>query len=150
MIQAHWLLIAILVVIALLLAIWLFGRASRQVARNRPRQHRPDVLDEGAAPAQRNQALIDAPPAIAQIVPTVAPSTTVDPMGGLGDVLDYGAPQGAADAGEPAWREAESVPEPQLEAQVKPSRSRNQHQATTSASSRESAPSSLPRCRRWA
>jgi predicted flap endonuclease-1-like 5' DNA nuclease len=54
------------------------------------------VLDEGAAPAQRNQALIDAPPAAS---PIVIPPTNVDTMGGLGEVIAMGA--------------AEEVPAPQ-------------------------------------
>ena len=50
MIQANWLAFALALVIGLLVAWWLFGRASSQPAR---RERRPDVLDEGAAPAQR-------------------------------------------------------------------------------------------------
>jgi predicted flap endonuclease-1-like 5' DNA nuclease len=79
MIEANWLLFAVLLVIALLIAWWLFGRATKPAAR---RQHRPDVLDEGAAPAQRNQALIDSPSAMAFV-----PATTVDTMGGQSEAI---------------------------------------------------------------
>ena len=43
----------------MLLVLWLMSRSGKAVERSRT----PDVLDEGAAPAQRNQALIDAAPA---------------------------------------------------------------------------------------
>ncbi len=62
MIEANWIVFALALLIGLLVAWWIFARAS---SNGRARQHRPDVLDEGAAPAQRNQALIDAPPAAA-------------------------------------------------------------------------------------
>ena len=63
------LIIAGAAVIGLLLVWFLFGRSSA------PRVHsyKPDVLDEGAAPAARNQALIDAPPA-AKVAPVLAPA----------------------------------------------------------------------------
>lgn len=48
---------ALALVIGLAVAWWLSRRRARSVRR----EWRPDVLDEGAAPAQRNQALIDAP-----------------------------------------------------------------------------------------
>lgn len=54
-------------VFGLLLVWYLFARASKP----RQRSFKPDVLDEGAAPAARNQALIDAPPA-AKIAPMIA------------------------------------------------------------------------------
>jgi predicted flap endonuclease-1-like 5' DNA nuclease len=61
MIQANWLALALVVVIGLLVAWWIFSRGSTPRERHRA----PDALDEGAAPAQRNQALIDAPSAAA-------------------------------------------------------------------------------------
>jgi predicted flap endonuclease-1-like 5' DNA nuclease len=86
MIEANWLLVAVVVIIAVLIAVWLLGRASRSAPR--VRHHRPDVLDEGAAPAQRNQALIDAP---ASVSPIVIPPTTAEAMGGLAEVIAVGA-----------------------------------------------------------
>jgi predicted flap endonuclease-1-like 5' DNA nuclease len=95
MIEAHWLLFAVLLIIAVLIAVWLLGRATRSAPR--PRHHAPDVLDEGAAPAQRNQALIDAPPAAS---PIVIPPTSADTMGGLGEVIAMGAAEEIAPAKE--------------------------------------------------
>lgn len=79
-IQANWPVIAVIVV-ALLIAWWIFSRT----ARPKPRQHRPDVLDEGAAPAPRNQALIDAPSSVATASASLA-ATGADTMVGLGEI----------------------------------------------------------------
>ena len=62
-------------VFGLLLVWYLFGRSSAP----RERSYKPDVLDEGAAPAARNQALIDAPPA-AKIEPVIAPAPAPEPV----------------------------------------------------------------------
>lgn len=62
MIEANWLAFAVVLVIALLVAWWIFARGSSD---RRERHRAPDALDAGAAPAQRNQALIDAPAAAA-------------------------------------------------------------------------------------
>ena len=61
MIQANWLALALVLIIALLVAWWIFARSTKPRERHRA----PDALDEGAAPAARNQALIDAPSAAA-------------------------------------------------------------------------------------
>ena len=82
-IQANWLAFALALIIGLLVAWWLFGRASTAPRRD----YKPDVLDEGAAPAQRNQALIDAAPAAAIITP--APMSVG--MGGMGEAVAVGA-----------------------------------------------------------
>lgn len=58
----NWLLVAIALVIGLVVAWWVFA-ATR---RTRVETDRRDTLDEGAAPAARNQALIDAPAAAAK------------------------------------------------------------------------------------
>lgn len=63
---------AVLVVLALL---WLVLGGKR---KTRERHRAPDALDEGAAPAQRNQALIDAPSAAASVV--IAPVAEVTPV----------------------------------------------------------------------
>lgn len=57
----YWWLILVALLIGIIVAWWVFaGRRTRvETAR------KPDVLDEGVAPAQRNQALIDAPSAAA-------------------------------------------------------------------------------------
>jgi predicted flap endonuclease-1-like 5' DNA nuclease len=85
MIQANWLALILALIIGLLVAWWLFGRAS-SVAK--PRDRRPDVLDEGAAPAQRNQALIDAPPAAAS---AIMPPPAAGVMGGIGEIVAVAA-----------------------------------------------------------
>ncbi len=82
-IQANWLAFALALIIGLLVAWWLFGRASTAPKRD----YKPDVLDEGAAPAQRNQALIDVAPAAAIITP--APMSVG--MGGMGEAVAVGA-----------------------------------------------------------
>ncbi len=61
MIQSNWLAFLLVVIVAVLIAVWLIARPKKP----RDRSYRPDVLDEGVAPAQRNQAFIDAPPASA-------------------------------------------------------------------------------------
>lgn len=81
-IEANWVVFALALLIGLAVAWWLFGRASTAPRRDR----RPDVLDEGAAPAQRNQALIDAAPA-AQIVPPPLGAA----MGGIAEAVAIGA-----------------------------------------------------------
>lgn len=97
-IEAHWVAFALALVIGLLVAWWLFGRGSRDT---RQRSHAPDVLDEGAAPAQRNQALIDAPSAVmAASFADTGPSV----MGGMGEVIAAAAASEVVDA------EAEAEP----------------------------------------
>ena len=81
MIQSNWLAFLLVVIVAVLIAIWLIARPRKP----RDRSYRPDVLDEGVAPAPRNQAFIDAPPASAgrplhEHEPPAAPET----IGGAG------------------------------------------------------------------
>ncbi len=94
-IEANWQAFALALVIGLLVAWWLFGRGGRE----RTRTHRPDVLDEGAAPAQRNQALIDAPSAV-----RAAGYADTGPgiFGGIGEVFAAAAANEVAHAGPPA------------------------------------------------
>ena len=104
MIEANWVAFALALVIGLLVAWWLFGRASGIERRER----RPDVLDEGVAPAQRNQALIDAPPAAASARATPQATTAAafagtgpDILGGLGEIVGAAAGEEAAAATPP-------------------------------------------------
>ena len=100
-IQQNWLVFAAVAFVALLILVWLIGRATKP--RDRTRSYRPDVLDEGAAPATRNQALIDSPMAA-----TIVPAVTVDPAGGMGEVAAAPietAPMGNAEAEQ--WEAAE-------------------------------------------
>jgi predicted flap endonuclease-1-like 5' DNA nuclease len=82
MIEANWVAFALALLIGLAVAWWLFGRATAP----RERERRPDVLDEGAAPAARNQALIDAPSAAAAAFAATGP----DVMGGIGELAALG------------------------------------------------------------
>jgi predicted flap endonuclease-1-like 5' DNA nuclease len=89
--EQNWPVLAVIVVLVLLVAWWLFSRAARPVARS----HRPDVLDEGVGPAERNQALIDAAPAAsaAYAIPPAAGT-----LGGMAEVIAAAAQEEAADA----------------------------------------------------
>ena len=92
MIEANWVAFALALAIGLLVAWWLFGRGSRS---SRDRSYGPDVLDEGAAPAQRNQALIDQPSAVRA---ASFADTGPDIMGGIGEVFAAAATSEVADA----------------------------------------------------
>jgi len=61
-IEANWVIIGLAVALLLLLG-WFLRRARRV----RERFHAPDALDEGVAPARRNEALIKAPSAAATV-----------------------------------------------------------------------------------
>lgn len=98
MIEANWLAFALALLIGLLVAWWLFGRASRG---NRQRTHRPDVLDEGVAPAQRNQSLIDQPTAASEVTP-IPPPAAAGVMAGIGEVIAVAATDEAVVAAAPA------------------------------------------------
>ena len=74
----HWILLAIALVIGLLVA-WFLFRTNR---RTRVTGASRDVLDEGADRAQRNSALVDAPPAA-----TRDPDPVVKVSDGNGDDL---------------------------------------------------------------
>lgn len=74
-VTAHWPLFVIGAAVVVILLWWLL-MASR---RTRVSVDRRDTLDEGAAPAARNQALIDAPSSAA-IIPPMVP----DAIGGAG------------------------------------------------------------------
>lgn len=82
LIEANWPAFALALLIGFLVAWWMFRRMARaERIRERERNRRPDVLDEGAAPAERNQALIDAPSAAAAITPPPMDET----VAGLGE-----------------------------------------------------------------
>ena len=102
-IQTHWPVLAAVVVVVLLVAWWLFSRASRPTAR---RDRRPDVLDEGAAPARRNQALIDSAPSASSAM-AVPPAGEL--MVGVAEVIAAAVQEEAADAG--ALEAAPGMPE---------------------------------------
>ena len=68
-IEAQWPVFAAAALVVLALLWWLIARARKLP---RVRAYQPDVLDEGAAPALRNQSLIDAPPAAQIAMPPLA------------------------------------------------------------------------------
>lgn len=85
MLLANW--PAAAVTVALLLALlWVLLRGRR--ARTRDRHRAPDALDEGAAPAARNQALIDAPSAVRA---ASLADTGPDIFAGIGELIAVGA-----------------------------------------------------------
>ncbi|MEM6494094.1 MAG: hypothetical protein AAF650_06905 [Pseudomonadota bacterium] len=65
--------------VALVLAVWLLRRVSQSTTVIRDESAQGDVLDEGAAPARRNQALIDAAPAAVNVAPEPGPTPAPEP-----------------------------------------------------------------------
>lgn len=108
MIQANWLVFIAALLIGIVVAYWLFARASKPA----PRDRRPDVLDEGAAPAQRNQALIDdAPPAAQFTAPVhIDPPAMAGTMAGIGEVIAVAAQEEVDNAKPPQTIAAEPEP----------------------------------------
>jgi predicted flap endonuclease-1-like 5' DNA nuclease len=90
-IEANWPAIAIAAALVLAL-LWLLLRS--RCAPTRDRHRAPDALDEGAAPASRNQALIDAPSAVTAALADTGP----DIMGGIGGIVGMAAAQEVAAA----------------------------------------------------
>ncbi|MGH6787307.1 MAG: hypothetical protein ACREBO_10785 [Novosphingobium sp.] len=106
MIGANWIAFALALAIGLAVAWWLFGRAATPPERSRA----PDVLDEGAAPAARNAALVESAPAAAAFT-----AGGPDILGGMGEVIAVAA-QDEVVAAEVAAAEEVAVPEPVGEA----------------------------------
>lgn len=102
-IDTNTLVIGLAVLAVLLIGFILLRRGSTGAKR---RDYKPDVLDEGAASVQRNQALIDAAPA-AQII--TAPPASVG-LAGVGEAVAVGAQDVVEEAA--AEAEAPAAPEP--------------------------------------
>ena len=127
--QANWMIFAAAALAVLLLAAWLISRAGKS---GREREYQPDVLDEGQGPAQRNQALIDAAPAAAVVLPPIMS----DALGGMGEVVAMAAQaqveRNTAQAAEPEVpapppapaevppSEPDTVPAPPAEPEIAP------------------------------
>ena len=89
--------VIVIAVAVLVLAIFLIARANRKttiIGDERPAQ---DVLDEGAERARRNQALIDAAPAV--VKPEPAPAPAPEPVAAAPELAPApaSAPAAAAD-----------------------------------------------------
>ena len=100
MIEANWLVFILALLIGLAVAWWLFKRGTTVAA---PQDRKPDALDEDATPAQRNQALIDAPPAV-----DLTPNPASGAMAGVGEIVSVAAQDQVE---EQAVREAQAEPE---------------------------------------
>lgn len=103
MIEVHWLIFIAALLIGIIVAYWLFVHGSKPAKR----ASRPDVLDEGAAPAKRNQALIDAAPA-AHIDPPAMAGT----MAGIGEVIAVAAQEEVDAAADRRQAEPPATPKP--------------------------------------
>lgn len=89
MVQANWLVFIAALLVGIAVAYWVFVHGSKPARR----EHRPDVLDEGAAPAQRNQALLDeASPASRY---HLDPPAMAGGMAGIGEVIAVAAQEEA-------------------------------------------------------
>jgi predicted flap endonuclease-1-like 5' DNA nuclease len=87
--------VIVIAVAVLVLAIFLIARANRKttiIGDERPAQ---DVLDEGAERARRNQALIDAAPAV--VKPEPAPAPAPEPVAAAPEPAPAPAAPAAAD-----------------------------------------------------
>ena len=109
-IEANWLVYGGVALLALLIAWWLLPRSDK---RTRAREHQPDVLDAGVAPAARNQALIDAAPAAQIVMPPVMSHA----LGGMGEIVAMAAQAEVEEA-----RVAGTTPPPQPPAEPAPER----------------------------
>ena len=94
-IETNWLLIVLIAVAAIAIAWYIFHAARRTRVTGSSR----DVLDEGASPAARNQALIDAAPAA---TPPVTVAVAPPGLAGAGTVVEVAAMEREAPAREPA------------------------------------------------
>ncbi len=106
MIEANRLAFALALAIALLIAWWLLARAT---SGRRDRHRSPDALDHGAAPAQRNQSLIDAPRG-----DIIVPLPVSVGMAGIGEIIAVSAQdevEAALDAAPP--QSATQAPSPE-------------------------------------
>lgn len=106
--QQNWPAVLGVVLIALALLWWVL---TRRAPDRRRRYHAPDALDEGAAPATRNQAYLDAPSATAAALAGTGP----DILGGIGEVIAVAAARevdAAQDAGQGTTADALALEAP--------------------------------------
>jgi predicted flap endonuclease-1-like 5' DNA nuclease len=93
--ELNWPVLIAIAVVVLLVAGWLLSRARKPARR---RAHRPDVMDKGAAPAARNQALIDSAPAAGPLAAMAVPPVG-ELMGGVAEIIAAAVNEEAANAG---------------------------------------------------
>lgn len=93
MLETNQIVLAAVVLIVAFVAWWLWGR-SKPTTRKR---EYTDVLSEGAAPAERNTALIDAPSAAALVTPPPGVGT----LAGVGEVVAHAAAEELLEAAAP-------------------------------------------------
>ena len=86
--DAIFTILIILGIVLLALAIWAIMRANRKTTVVGDGSMKKDVLDEGAAPAARNQALIDAPQAVAKDVGVTSANANSDAVAAAGAATD--------------------------------------------------------------
>ncbi len=91
LIEANHLVLGGIVLLIAIVVWWVWGRSKAAPTK----REYTDVLSEGAAPAQRNTALIDAPSAAALVTPPPGVGT----MAGIGEIVAHAATEEAADAG---------------------------------------------------
>lgn len=94
LIEANWVAFVGVLLLGLAVAWWIWGRRPAE----RVRAETPDVLTPGAAPAQRNTALVEAPTAASLHAATIIPPMASIGMAGLGEVIAAGAAAEVAQA----------------------------------------------------
>lgn len=112
MIEANWPLLLVAFLIGLAIA-WFLFNANR---RTKVTGERSDVLDEGAAPAARNQALIDSAPSASAGVPKeaapVVPPATPMGLAGAGEVVSASAVEAQTEHADESAEAPAPAPEP--------------------------------------
>lgn len=101
-----------LAIVFLAVAIWMFLRANRKTTIVDDGTGTRDVLDEGASPAARNQALIDAPTAVAKDVGQTSANANSDMVAAAGAIADAEAGvKVAPTVGDPVPLQTKSAPQ---------------------------------------
>lgn len=90
LIETNQIVLAGIVLLIAFVAWWLWGRSKPKPTK----REYTDVLSEGAAPAERNNALISAPSAAALVTPPPGVGT----MAGIGEIVAHAAAEEVADA----------------------------------------------------
>lgn len=90
LIETNQIVLAGIVLLIAFVAWWLWGRTRPAPAK----REYTDVLSEGAAPAERNNALISAPSAAALVTPPPGVGT----MAGIGEIVAHAAAEEVAEA----------------------------------------------------